>query len=79
MGVSEKDDVCLRTKQKLFYNYSISKQKRNWKRHFCGNTMHVEEGVRGVRISKNRTEIRINTAQNNIRKPQTALRLPEDF
>ena len=31
--------------------------------------MHVEEGVRGVRISKNRTEIRINTAQNNIRKP----------
>ena len=41
--------------------------------------MHVEEGVRGVRISKNRTEIRINTAQNNIRKPQTALRLPEDF
>ena len=41
--------------------------------------MHVEEGVRGVRISKNRTEIRINTAQNNIRKPQTALRSREDF
>ena len=46
------------------------------RKHAC---MHVEEGVRGVRISKNRTEIRINTAQNNIRKPQTALRLPEDF
>ena len=36
-------------------------------------------GVRGVRIPQNRTELRINTAQNNIRKPQTALKLPENF
>ena len=38
-----------------------------------------EGGVRGVRIPQNRTEIRINTAQNNIRNPQTALKLPENF
>ena len=41
---------------------------------------HVDaEGVRGVRIRQNRTEIRINTAQNNIRKLQTALKLAEIF
>ena len=38
-----------------------------------------EGGVRGVRIPQNRTETRINTAQNNIRNPQTALKLPESF
>ena len=39
----------------------------------------AQEGgvVRGVRILQNCTGIRINTAQNNIRKPQTALKLPE--
>ena len=31
-------------------------------------------GSKGVLIPQNRTEIRINTAQNNIRKPQTALK-----
>ena len=41
---------------------------------------HVDaEGVRGVRLRQNRTEIRINTAQNNIRKLQTALKLAENF
>ena len=39
----------------------------------------TEGGVRGVRIPQNRTEILMNTAQNNIRKPQTALKLPENF
>ena len=39
----------------------------------------MEGGVSGVRTPQNRTEIRINTAQNNIRKPQTALKLPENF
>ena len=38
-----------------------------------------EGGVSGVPIPQNRTEIRVNTAQNNIRKPQTALKLPENF
>ena len=37
-----------------------------------------EGSVSGVRTLQNRTEIRINTAQNNIRKPQTALKLPEN-
>ena len=36
-------------------------------------------GVRGIRIPQNRTEMRINTAQNNMRKPQTALKLPVNF
>ena len=41
---------------------------------------HVDAGgVRGVRILQNHTEIRINTAQNNIRKLQTALKLAENF
>ena len=41
---------------------------------------HVDAGgVRGVRIRQNRTEIRINTAQKNIRKLQTALKLAENF
>ena len=41
---------------------------------------HVDAGgVRGVRILQNYTEIRINTAQNNIRKLQTALKLAENF
>ena len=38
-----------------------------------------EGGVSGVPIPQNRTEIRVNTAQNNIRKPQTALKLPGNF
>ena len=38
-----------------------------------------EGGIRGVWILQNRTEIPINTAQNNIRKPQTAQKLPENF
>ena len=46
----------------------------------CGdNTTLQEGGVRGVPIPQNRTEKRVNTAQNNIRKPQTALKLPENF
>ena len=32
-----------------------------------------------VRILQNRTEIRINTAQSNIREPQIALKLPQNF
>ena len=39
----------------------------------------MEGSVSGVRTLQNRTEIRMNIAQNNIRKPQTALKLPEDF
>ena len=35
--------------------------------------------VRGAQIPQNRTELRINTAQNNIRKPLTAVELPENF
>ena len=38
-----------------------------------------EECVRGARIPQNRTELRINTAQNKIRKPLTAVELPENF
>ena len=38
-----------------------------------------EGGVRGVWIPQNRTEIGINTAHNDIGKPQTALKLPENF
>ena len=37
----------------------------------------------GVRILQNRTELHINTGQNNKkkknRKPQTAIKLPEHF
>ena len=36
-------------------------------------------GHKGGMNTENRTEILINTAQNNIRKPQTALKLPENF
>ena len=36
-------------------------------------------GLRGVRIPQSRTEIRKNTEQNNTRKQQTALKLPENF
>ena len=39
----------------------------------------MEGGVRGVPIPQNRTEIRVNIAQNNIRKLQTALKLPTNF
>ena len=33
----------------------------------------------GVRILQNRTELHINTGQNNKKKPQTAIKLPEHF
>ena len=36
------------------------------------------EGVREIRTPQNGTEIHINTAHNNKRKPQTALKLPEN-
>ena len=36
-------------------------------------------GGEEVRILHNRTEIRINAAQGNIRKPQIALKLPKKF
>ena len=36
-------------------------------------------GRKGVRIPQTRTEMRVNTAQNNMRKPQNALKLPENF
>ena len=36
-------------------------------------------GRNGVRIPQTRTEMRVNTAQNNMRKPQNALKLPENF
>ena len=39
----------------------------------------MEGDVSGVRTPQNSTEIRINTAQNNISKPQTALKLPKKF
>ena len=40
----------------------------------------MEGGVlRGVPIPQNCTEICVNTAQNNITKPETALKLPENF
>ena len=35
------------------------------------------EGIRVIRTPQNGTEIHINTAHNNIRKPQTALKLPK--
>ena len=38
-----------------------------------------EGDIGGVRIPQNCIELRINTTQNNIRKPQTALKLPENF
>ena len=38
-----------------------------------------EGGVRGIRTLQNCTDICINATQNNIRKPQTALKLPENF
>ena len=36
-------------------------------------------GLSGVRITQSRTEIRKNTAQNNTRKQQKALKLSENF
>ena len=39
----------------------------------------TKRGGRGVQTLQNDTEIYINTAQNNIRNPQTALKLPENF
>ena len=41
--------------------------------------MIEEGGVRGVRTPQNCTDIRIDTAQNNLKKPQTALKLPQNF
>ena len=43
------------------------------------HTMQPRGGHKGVRIPQNCTELRTNTAQNEIRKPQTALKLPENF
>ena len=41
---------------------------------------YVEKDVkRGVRTPQNGTDIRVNAVQNNIRKPQTAEKLPENF
>ena len=42
---------------------------------------YVEGDVRGVRTQQNRTDIRVNTVHcgNNIKKPQTAEKLPENF
>ena len=39
----------------------------------------TKRGGRGVQTLQNDTEIYINTAQNNIKNPQTALKLPENF
>ena len=39
----------------------------------------TKRGGRRVQTLQNDTEIYINTAQNNIRNPQTALKLPENF
>ena len=39
----------------------------------------VRGGGGGVQIPPNRTELLINTLPNNIRKPQTALKLLENF
>ena len=36
-------------------------------------------GVRGVRTLQICTDIHIDTAQNNFKKPQTALKLPQNF
>ena len=55
------------------------RQKINLRGNLTSSAKQLEGGVRGVRIPQNRTEIRVNTAQNNIRKPQTALKLPENF
>ena len=46
---------------------------------FIWQAFIMEGDVSGVRTPQNRTEIRINTAQNNIRKSQTALKLPKKF
>ena len=48
-------------------------------RHQNQPEFFIEGGVRGVPIPQNRTEIRVNTSQNNIRKPETTLKLPENF
>ena len=48
-----------------------------WQRYGISNS---EGDVGGVRSKpQNRIELRISTTQNNIRKPQTALKLPENF
>ena len=43
-----------------------------------GPVQMADGGLRGVRITRSRTEIRKNTAQNNTRKQQTALKLSEN-
>ena len=40
---------------------------------------HFWGGVMGLQILQNRSEIRITTTQNNIRKPPMALKLPKNF
>ena len=41
--------------------------------------MIEEGGVRGIQTLQMCTDIRIDTAQNNFKKPQTALKLPQNF
>ena len=41
--------------------------------------MIEEGGVRGVQTLQICTDIRIDTAQNNFKKPQTALKLPQNI
>ena len=38
-----------------------------------------EGDISGVRVPQNCTKLRIDTTQNNMQKPQTALKLPEKF
>lgn len=45
----------------------------------CSHLMRGGGAVRGVGILQNYTELHINTIQNNIRKPQTTLKLPKNF
>ena len=73
----------MKNDKKRQFNCPVTYKENNKNRK--GKTLKKKQStsegcVRGVRIPQNRTELRINTAQQNkVRKLLTALELPENF
>ena len=61
--------------QSAFYTDRLRTSMATWGGGGGGGIRRGGEG----RILQNRTEIRINTAQSNMREPQIALKLPQNF
>ena len=71
----------MKNDKKRQFNCPVTYKENNKKGK--GKTLEKTKYFRGVRKrgtnTANRKELRINTAQNKIRKPLTAVELPENF